>query len=144
MSSKQRIPVFAERATRKLFSRVITELARTLGSADLSLSQAATLHLVDQRRRMRINELSRELALSPSATSRLVDGLVRKGLCLRRDDAHDRRAKTIELSAKGSAFVQRASEARVEIILATMRERVPKLVLAGVLKAMERVDIEGV
>ena len=45
--------------------------------------------------------LSRRMGLSASRGSRVIDGLVRRGLLLRRVDDEDRRAALVTLSAKG-------------------------------------------
>jgi DNA-binding MarR family transcriptional regulator len=108
-----------EQFTRMMFTGIITALARSLREEDFSLAQIAALHLLDQQGSWRVTVLADALGLSPSAGSRLADGLVQRGLVARAEDPDDRRAKTLVLTAKGRGFVDRASEDRVRVVLET-------------------------
>jgi len=61
-----------------MFSRVIERLAVVVSQEDLSFSQVAALHILDQAQSQTIQEISTRLNLSLSATSRLIDDLVKK------------------------------------------------------------------
>jgi DNA-binding MarR family transcriptional regulator len=135
----RKIPLAFERATRALFTRILAALAIELRDEDLSVSQLAILHLVYEDESLRMAAMTQRLELSPSVASRLVDDLVHRGLVLRREDDADRRAKVLSLSHAGAAFVDRASEVRGELLLETMRAHLPRLAIAAVLKAMEKV-----
>jgi DNA-binding MarR family transcriptional regulator len=124
-----------EQFTRMMFTRIITALSRSLREEDFSLAQIAALHVLDQQGAMRVTALADTLALSPSAGSRLVDGLVQRGLVGRAEDPQDRRAKTLVLTAEGRAFVDRASEDRVQVILQTA-ESLPSKSSAAMLAAV--------
>jgi DNA-binding MarR family transcriptional regulator len=124
-----------EQFTRMMFTRIITALSRSLREEDFSLAQIAALHVLDQQGAMRVTALADTLALSPSAGSRLVDGLVQRGLVGRAEDPQDRRAKTLVLTAEGHAFVDRASEDRVQVILQTA-ESLPSKISAAMLAAV--------
>lgn len=110
-----------ERLTRAMFTRIIANLSTTLAAEDFSVAQVAALYLLDERQTLRIGELATELGRSQPSTSRLVDGLVQKKLVVRKQDADDRRARTLQLSAKGRAMVERASVARVRTMLRAAR-----------------------
>lgn len=101
-----------------MFTRVITALSRTLRDEELSVAQVAALHLLDQEKTSSVTALGAELALSPSAVSRLVEGLVQRDLVARAEDPEDRRKKTLMLTAKGRRFVDAVSEDRVRVMLA--------------------------
>jgi DNA-binding MarR family transcriptional regulator len=69
---------------------------------DLSLSQVrALLVLWRAEEPVSLGELARGVGLSDAAAVRMVDGLLRGDLVVRREDAHDRRIKRITLSAAG-------------------------------------------
>jgi DNA-binding MarR family transcriptional regulator len=108
-----------EQFTRMMFTRIITGLSRTLRDEELSVAQLAALHLLDQGKTSSVSSLGAELELSPSAVSRLVDGLVQRDLVARAEDPEDRRKKTLMLTQKGRRFVDAISEDRVRVILAT-------------------------
>jgi DNA-binding MarR family transcriptional regulator len=108
-----------ERFTRKMFTRIIANLAKTLESEDFSVAQIAALYLLDERQTLRVGELGSELGRSQPSTSRLVDSLVERKLVARREDAADRRARSLSLTAKGREMVARASAARVRTMLST-------------------------
>lgn len=126
-----------ETFTRMMFTRIVTSLARTLRDEALSVGQIAALHLIDQRGTLRVTDLAEELGLSASATSRLVDALVKQGLVGRAEDADDRRVRTLTLTAEGRAFVGRIGEDRVRVILETA-ETLPKQLVEAVMSGVQR------
>jgi DNA-binding MarR family transcriptional regulator len=79
---------------------------------DLSLSQLRALCLLAEHDDLALHELTPMLALSPQATGRAVDVLVRGGLATRREDDHDRRVKRVELTGEGRTAVRRLDAAR--------------------------------
>jgi DNA-binding MarR family transcriptional regulator len=58
-------------------------------------------------RRLRVNELAREVVLSPTAMSRFVDRVEAAGCVRREPDPSDRRALQVVLTAEGSALLRR-------------------------------------
>jgi DNA-binding MarR family transcriptional regulator len=105
-----------ERFTRILFSKVIERLAVVVNEENLSFSQVATLHIVDREKTVNINDISSKLNLSMSATSRMIDELVKKELIQRKEDQDNRRAKIITLTNSGEKFMNNLSIERVKII----------------------------
>jgi DNA-binding MarR family transcriptional regulator len=124
-----------EQFGRMMFTRIITALSRSQHEEDFSLAQIAALHILDQQGSTRVTALAEALARSPSAASRLADGLVRRGLVARAEDPEDRRAKTLELTAQGRRFVDRMSEDRTSVILETA-EGLPPQISSVVLAAV--------
>ena len=57
--------------------------------------------------RLRVNELAREVVLSPTAMSRFVDRAVAAGVVAREPDPDDRRAQQVVLTAEGRALLRR-------------------------------------
>jgi DNA-binding MarR family transcriptional regulator len=58
-------------------------------------------------RRLRVNELAREVVLSPTAMSRFVDRAERAGVVRREADPRDRRALQVALTDEGVALLRR-------------------------------------
>jgi len=58
---------------------------------------------------------------SPSATSRLVDGLVRRRLVERRVEEEDRRQRTLQLTPRGAALLRVVDRARADQFLSAVR-----------------------
>ena len=81
--------------------------------------------------------MSVELELSLPTASRLVDDLVRQKLVTREEDPTDRRARILRLSAKGRTFIEKASEARMQTIVAAAAE-MPSNTVAAVLSKLAR------
>jgi MarR family transcriptional regulator, organic hydroperoxide resistance regulator len=120
----------AEKLTRRMFTRIITAVARTLREHDLSVGQLALLYLLDERAALRISDVAEELDLSLPTTSRLVDDLVRQELVAREEDPNDRRARTLKLTANGRAFIAKSSKARMTTIAGATAD-IPASALKG-------------
>lgn len=105
-----------ERFTRILFSRVIERLAVIVSVEELSFSQVATLHIIDREDFVNVNDVSSRLNLSMSATSRMIEELVKKNLVDRTEDQENRRAKILKLTENGKIFMNKLSIERVKII----------------------------
>ena len=105
-----------ERFTRILFSKVIERLAVVVSEEHLSFSQVAALHIIDRDKTVNVNDISNKLNLSMSATSRMIDELVKKELIQRKEDQDNRRAKIISLTPAGETFMNNLSVERVKII----------------------------
>lgn len=105
-----------ERFTRILFSKVIQRLAVVVSEEHLSFSQVAALHIIDREGVVNVNDISTSLNLSMSATSRMIDELVKKDLIERKEDQENRRAKTLSLTTSGRKFMDILSIERVKII----------------------------
>jgi DNA-binding MarR family transcriptional regulator len=91
-----------------------TEVFHVVEELELSMTQLKILHIVDgSERELTPSELAHFLGLSPAATGRAVDALVRAEIMTRRDDDADRRVKRLALTPAGTAAVTRIAEARV-------------------------------
>ena len=118
-----------------MFSRVIERLAVVISEEDLSFSQVAGLHIIDQVERISIQDLSQRLNLSLSATSRLVDDLVKTDFLDRIEDPTNRRTKIVTLTKYGSDFVNKLSMERVKIFKITASS-LPSTISNKILSAM--------
>jgi DNA-binding MarR family transcriptional regulator len=84
------------------------EFFGALQEAGISFTQLkclGVLHEADAP--VSLGTLSDELALSPAAISRAVDGLVQRGELKREEDPEDRRSKIVSLAARGRATYDR-------------------------------------
>lgn len=77
------------------------------GGDPLRPSALRALLALDGRGPATVHRLAEELALSQSATSRLVDRLVQRGLVDRDEDTHDRRQLAVRATPEGRAAVRR-------------------------------------
>ena len=89
------------------------EFFRTVDELQLSLTDMKMLHLLNGGDEKSVKELGEALSISLPSASRAVDGLVRRGLVLRRECLEDRRLKQVKLSPEGSDAVRRMAEARL-------------------------------
>jgi DNA-binding MarR family transcriptional regulator len=79
------------------------------------MTQMKTLGMLDDCvEEVSVKELSERLGLSLPATSRTVDGLLRRGLLSRHEDSEDRRIKRVRLTDDGRAMVHRIVTARLQ------------------------------
>jgi DNA-binding MarR family transcriptional regulator len=89
-------------------------------------------------RRLRVNELAREVVLSPTAMSRFVDRAERAGVVRREPDPADRRALQVALTDEGAALLRRmwpVYERGIERHFAAQLDRSPRR-LRGMLERM--------
>ena len=75
---------------------------------------------------MSLGAFSEELALSPAAISRAVDGLVQRGELKRAEDPEDRRSKIVSLAAKGRATYDRIIAVRLAGVRNFVEELEPR------------------
>lgn len=81
-------------------------------------------------------DLGRELGLTKSTVSRLVDQLVGRGWAARRAGQADGRVRAVVLTAEGAQVADRVSAARADR-LATLLARIPAAERPAVLAALE-------
>ncbi len=98
---------------RRMFAELMASMARALRDDNMSLAELAALHLCDIRGAMTIGALGAELDLPLPAASRLISGLVKRGLVDRVERAEDRRAKKVTLTEAGRAFIERIAAKRI-------------------------------
>ena len=98
--------------SRAIWREQLLAAVRQLGGLDLSFTQLATLLELDAEGEVAVHELAATLGRSLSATSRLVDGLVRMGLVARDENPDDRRAKRVTLAEPGRRLIARMDERR--------------------------------
>jgi DNA-binding MarR family transcriptional regulator len=81
---------------------------------DLRLIDNVMLQVLDRGEEPTVKELAALIGRSDSRTSRIVDGLVRRGLVERYEDERDRRARRIRVSEQGTALLQRIHRLRLD------------------------------
>src|SRR6478736_10319249 len=82
---------------RALWRELVIGFAGQLGDLRLGFTQLAALYVLADSGTTTIADLADALNRSPSATSRLVDGLARRGYLERRPETEDRRQRTLWL-----------------------------------------------
>lgn len=110
---------------RALWRELVLGFASQLAELRLSFSQLAALYILADGRTRTIADLAETLGRSPSATSRLVDGLVRRRLTERRVEEADRRQRTVALTQRGRALLRTVDRARAEQFLRAVRTLPP-------------------
>jgi DNA-binding MarR family transcriptional regulator len=106
---------------RALWREMVIGFAGQLPELGLGFSQLAALYVVAGTVTVTIGELASYLGRSPSATSRLVAGLERRGLLARREEQADRRERTLALTEDGAALLGQVDRARADQFLAVVR-----------------------
>lgn len=102
----------------------VEDMSALLKQHELSMPQLGALHFLRAQGPQSVSSIADHLNLSRTATSHLVDRLVRKSLVQRQEDPSDRRQKRITLSGRGDeliAEVHTRSAASMEALI----ERVP-------------------
>ena len=79
---------------RALWRELVVGFASQLGELNLGFTQLAALYVLAEGATTTIADLAEAIGRSPSATSRLVDGLVKRRLVERRHEEDDRRQRS--------------------------------------------------
>jgi DNA-binding MarR family transcriptional regulator len=92
------------------------EVVRAIDESGLTFVQmkaTVTLEGADEGDLPTVTGLAGTLGISPASASRAVDGIVKKGLATRVEDADDRRVRRLRLTAKGHELANRILSARL-------------------------------
>lgn len=122
-----------------LHGMIEAELERALAtSVDLSVVEYTVLDALSRQDgwHMRMQQLARAAALSPSATTRLVNRLEDRALLTRILCADDRRGIYTELTAAGRALYERAQPIHDETLERVLAEAERQPELAPVVEAL--------
>ena len=76
-------------------------------ASGLSMPQFSIMMQLYYRGTCGLSEISERFEITSAAASQHVDNLVQAGLIERTEDPHDRRAKNIQLSAKGKSLIDK-------------------------------------
>lgn len=98
------------------------EIVAYVHETELSTSQLVAVLLVHKLGPQSISKLASKLGLSLSATSHLLDQLVRRDMLEREEDADDRRQKILHLAPAGEAVLDRLLRARLRSIEDSLRQ----------------------
>jgi len=133
---------------RHLFLYDRGNMLRVIEESGLSMTQSKSLlelgGLGEEIEARQVSDLAETLGVSVPSMSRAVDGLVKKRLASRVEDAEDRRVRRVAITARGKQLVdtllvvrQAGIEAFAEGLTATQRRRLD----AAVDSLMDRDDI---
>jgi DNA-binding MarR family transcriptional regulator len=106
---------------RALWRELVIGFAYQLGDLRLGFTQLAALYVLADGATTTVGELAELIGRSPSATSRLVDGLVRRRLVERQEEQEDRRQRTLHLTQRGRALLRVVDRARADQFLTAVR-----------------------
>lgn len=98
------------RELRALERRVELALSEQSSCCGVTPAQCHALLTLQELGRASLGELAAALELDASTLSRTVDGLVKEGLALRREDPENRRRAIVSLSPAGEASAERINE----------------------------------
>jgi DNA-binding MarR family transcriptional regulator len=106
---------------RALWRELVIGIAAQLGSLDVGFTQLAALYAIGGPTTLTVGDLADLLERSPSATSRLVSGLVERGYLERSEEVADRRQRVLTLTAEGAALLAAVDRDRADQFLAVVR-----------------------
>ena len=106
---------------RALWRDLVIGFAGQLGQLRLGFTQLAALYAASGTATLTVADLADQIGRSPSATSRLVSSLERRGLMRRSEEEADRRQRTVHVTAEGTALLSLVDRARADQFLAVVR-----------------------
>ena len=110
---------------RALWRDLVIGFAAQLGELDLGFTQLAALYAASGTATLTVADLAEQIGRSPSATSRVVSSLEARGLLTRQEEVADRRQRTLQVTAEGSALLAMIDRARADQFLAVVRPLPP-------------------
>jgi DNA-binding MarR family transcriptional regulator len=115
--------------------RFIRAEMRSKRARGVSVPQFRSMAFLRTNEGSSLSQVAEHVGLSMPAMSRLVDGLVKRGLLARDTSESDRRKVTLRLTARGQDMI-RAARKWTEQRLAAVLENLPKDQRAGITDAM--------
>ena len=106
---------------RALWRELVVGFAYQLGELNLGFTQLAALYVLAEGATTTVADLAESIGRSPSATSRLVDGLVKRRLVERRREEDDGRLRSVWLTPRGHAMLRKVDRARAAQFLSAVR-----------------------
>jgi DNA-binding MarR family transcriptional regulator len=106
---------------RALWRELVIGIAGQLGTLDVGFTQLAALYAIGGPLTLTVGDLAEQLERSPSATSRIVEGLVGRGYVQRSEEVADRRQRVLRLTAEGQALLAAVDRERADQFLAVVR-----------------------
>lgn len=106
---------------RALWRELVIGFAQQLPSLEIGFTQLAALYAIAGPLTLTIGDLANQLDRSPSATSRLVSELVKRGYLERYEEVADRRQHVVALTPAGQALLASVDHARADQFLAVVR-----------------------
>ena len=110
-----------------LHSRFAGDALQLMVETNITLPQMVCLHGLKFRGPQHVGDIGQALALSPSATSHLVDRLFERGFLTREEDPADRRQKVIAVTDSGVELITRLDQARFAQISRAVADIDPEL-----------------
>lgn len=101
-------------------------VVQSFGDVDYSFPQMVTLLFLDEEGEQTIKGMAEMLGRSFSATSRLLDQLVVRGMIQRREDERDRRVKRVAITEQGRNFIEAIERRRADAQIAVMEYLSPE------------------
>jgi DNA-binding MarR family transcriptional regulator len=106
---------------RALWRELVIGFAAQLGELRLGFTQLAALYAIGGTETLTVADLADRIGRSPSATSRIVSGLARRGLVTSTEEVVDRRQRTLALTPRGTALLSTIDRSRAEQFLDVVR-----------------------
>jgi DNA-binding MarR family transcriptional regulator len=129
MSATTYHPLDTETAARlrTAIGRLARRLRTTAAAREAGLTPTAISVLLNVARSapIRMGELAESERINPTMLSRVIGGLVDKGLLARTSDAEDRRAAWVTITPQGRRLTQRMKSERTEAVNAAMAALTP-------------------
>ena len=104
LSTRERADAQTAARLRLILAR-LTRAVRQHGAADLTPSQLSALSTIEDFGPLRLSDLATRESIGASVATRVVASLEDLGYVQRKDDATDRRASLIDLTAAGRAIL---------------------------------------
>lgn len=129
------------------FSTVMTRLIRKLNLLNrdqkvcygLTLPQCGTIETLHRKGMLPMNDLSRQLGVTISTMTRIVDILVRDNIVTRRENTADRRKVCIDLTENGQIMAAKLQKCSLDYTRAIF-DRIPESERQYVLTALEALN----
>ena len=99
-----------------LITRELRSEMRKQSSTDLTVAQFRSLAFVDRNAGASLLEVANHLGLTPPSTSRLIDGLISRGMIIREDHPADRRRVKLTVTSRGQRILETSRQGTLDYL----------------------------
>jgi len=107
---------------RQIHIRMSKYYSQTLSKQKFTIQHYTLVFILSCEGPMKMNDIAKRLTVTNPAVTNMVDQLEKRGMMQRKRCTHDRRVTLIELTEKGTAWIETIQERTINVFSKTISE----------------------